>query len=84
MDWRLEQEIPVADEDFVQANGLWEVLGRQPGQQENFVKNVSAHLCGAHERVRKAAYGILRRVNKDLGARIEAATEANVAPSARL
>ncbi|OOQ83138.1 Catalase [Penicillium brasilianum] len=78
------EQIPVTDEDFVQANGLWQVLGRQPGQQENFVKNISGHLCGAHERVRKATYGMFRRVDKDLGARIEAATEANVAPSARL
>jgi catalase len=80
----LTNQIPVSDEDFVQANGLWQVLGRTPGQQENFVKNVSGHLCGAHERVRKATYGMFRRVNKDLGARIEAATEANVAPVARL
>ena len=46
------------------------------------MKNVSAHLCGAHKRVRKATHSILHRVNKDLGARIEAATNANVAPSA--
>ncbi len=50
------------------------------------MRNVSGHMCGAHERVRnlKATYGMFRRVNKDLGARVEAATEANVAPSARL
>jgi catalase len=80
----LAEQIPVTSEDYVQANDLWQVLGRQPGQQENFVKNISGHLCGAHERVRKATYQMFTRVNKDLGARIEIATEANVAPSARL
>jgi catalase len=37
----IAQQIPVTDEDFVQPNGLWEVLGRTPGQQDNFVTNVS-------------------------------------------
>ena len=48
--------------------------------------NISGHLCGAHERVRKATYEMFRRVNADLGARIQSATEANVtgAPPARL
>jgi catalase len=80
----MAEQIPVTDEDYVQANGLWQVLGRQSGQQENFVKNVSGHLCGAHERVRKQTYHMFSCVNKDLGARIEAATEANVTPVARL
>lgn len=61
-----------------------QVLGRQPGQQENFVKNVSGHLCGPHERVRKQTHQMFVRVNRDLSARIGAATEANVAPVARL
>jgi len=34
----------VTDEDFIQARGMWEVFGRQPGQQESFVRNVSGHL----------------------------------------
>jgi catalase len=82
----LAEQYPVTSEDYVQANGLWQVLGRTPGQQENFVGNISGHLCGAHERVRKATYEMFRRVNVDLGARIQAATEANVtgAPPARL
>jgi catalase len=82
----VSQQIRVTDEDFVQPNGLWQVLGRQPGQQENFVKNVSGHLCNAHERVRKQTYSMFHRINSDLGARIEKATEANVAgnPQARL
>ena len=69
---------PVTDEDFVQANGLWQVLGRQPGQQDNFVANVSGHLSGAHARVRRQTYGMFGRVNSTLGRRIEEATEAKV------
>ncbi|KAJ5728857.1 uncharacterized protein N7483_003365 [Penicillium malachiteum] len=80
----LAEQMPVTDEDYVQADGLWQVLGRQPGQQENLVKNISGHLCGAHERVRKQTYEMFRRVNKCLGARIEEATETNVTPTARL
>lgn len=80
------EQYPVTSEDYVQANGLWQVLGRTPGQQENFVSNISGHICGAEERVRKATYEMFRRVNADLGARIQSATEANVtgAPPARL
>ncbi|EEH04495.1 catalase isozyme P [Histoplasma capsulatum G186AR] len=75
----LAKQLPVTDEDFVQANGLWQVLGRQPGQQANFVKNVAGHLCNAEQKVRKAAYGMFNRVNKDLGSSIESSTEALVA-----
>ena len=69
------QQIPVSDEDFVQPNGLWEVLGRTPGQQDNFVRNVAGHLCAAKEPTRKRTYDLFRRVNKVLGARIEQETE---------
>lgn len=48
------------------------------------MKNVSGHLCGPHERVRKQTHQMFVRVNRDLSARIGAATEANVAPVARL
>lgn len=78
------EQIPVTSEDFVQANGLWQVLGRTPGQQENFVKNVSGHLSGANDRVRKQTYTFFTRINPDLGARIQKATEANVTERARL
>lgn len=69
------QQIPVTDEDFVQPNGLWEVLGRQPGQQDNFVDNVAGHLYAAREPVRRRTYEMFRRINKTLGARIERETE---------
>lgn len=77
---------PVTADDYVQANGLWQVLGRQPGQQENFVGNVAGHLSSAHPRVRKQTYDMFRRVNADLGARLEKATEAKTGDgkSARL
>lgn len=65
----------VTDEDFVQANGLWEVLGRQPGQQDNFVRNVSTHLQAAKPEVRERTYGMFGRVNPILGQRIKDATE---------
>ncbi|KAI2727200.1 hypothetical protein CBS147354_3918 [Penicillium roqueforti] len=82
----IAEQYPVTSEDYVQANGLWQVLGRTPGQQENFVGNISGHLCGADERVRKATYEMFRRVNADLGARIQSSTEAHItgAPPARL
>lgn len=69
------QQIPVTEEDFVQPNGLWEVLGRHPGQQDNFVNNVAGHLCAAQELVRRRTYEMFRRINKGLGARIEKETE---------
>jgi catalase len=65
----------VTDEDFVQPAALWEVLGRTPGQQDNFVRNVAGHLCGAREPTRKRTYEMFSRVNKKLGARIEAEAE---------
>lgn len=65
----------VTDEDYVQANGLWNVLGTQPGQQDNFVGNVSGHLSAAKEDTRKRTYEMFSKVDKDLGRRIQEATE---------
>ena len=69
------QQIPVTDEDYEQPAMLWAVLGRTPGQQDNFVSNVAGHLCSAKEPVRRRTYGMFRRINADLGSRIETATE---------
>ena len=69
------RQIPLTDEDFVQPAALWDVLGRTEGQQDNFVNNVAGHLSGAREPTRKRTYEMFRRVNKDLGARIEKETE---------
>ena len=74
----LSKQIPVTDEDYVQANGLWQVLGRTEGQQDHFVHNVSVHLCNAQEKVRQRTYGMFARVNADLGKRIEKSTEEQV------
>jgi catalase len=68
----------VTDEDFVQAKGLWDVLGRTPGQQQNLVHNVAVHLFGAVPEVRRRTYGMFSRVDGDLGRRIEEATEEQV------
>jgi catalase len=65
----------ITGEDFVQATGLWQVLGKQGGQQDNFVTNVSTHLCDADPRVRQRTYSMFTRVDRDLGKRLEEATE---------
>ncbi|MCJ1350869.1 MAG: peroxisomal catalase A [Icmadophila ericetorum] len=72
----ISQQLPVTNEDFYQPSLLWEVLGKQPGQQENFIKNVSGHLCAAKEPTRKRTYELFTRINKGLGAKIEKETEA--------
>ena len=69
------ERLEVTDEDYVQSTWLWEVLGRTPGQQDNLIYNVSSHLKGAHEVVRKRTYEMFGKVDKELGRRIEAATE---------
>ncbi|KAF2116894.1 catalase Cat [Lophiotrema nucula] len=66
------------DEDFVQPGMLWKVLGKQPGQQDNFMYNVAVFLSGAVEDVRKRTYGMFRRVDEELGRRIEEETERRV------
>lgn len=47
----------VTDDDFVQARGMWEVLGKQPGQHINFAKNVSDHLHFAIPEVQEETVG---------------------------
>jgi len=65
----------VVDDDFVQATGLWGVLGRTEGQQENFVYNVSSHLFAAKKEVRERTYKMFAKVDENLGARLEEASE---------
>jgi catalase len=71
----------VTDEDFVQPRMLWKVLGKQSGQQDNFVYNVSVHLSGAVAEVRRRTYGMFSNVDKELGRRIEEATEKKASES---
>lgn len=50
----------IGPEDFEQATGLWEVLGRQPGHQDRFVGNVADHLSKAKSsKIRNMVYGRL-------------------------
>jgi len=65
----------VTPEDYVQAKGLWDVLGKQPGQQDNFVGNVAGHLSAAKEDTRKRTYEMFSKVDEKLGARIAEETE---------
>lgn len=60
--------------DFVQAQGLWKVLGKQPGQQDNFVYNVSTHLCAARPEVQDNTFGLFTNIDPELGQRIREAT----------
>jgi len=65
----------ITPEDYVQAKGLWDVLGKQPGQQDNFVGNVAGHLCNAKEDTRKRTYEMFSLVDPVLGSRIREETE---------
>ncbi|OAA33093.1 peroxisomal catalase [Moelleriella libera RCEF 2490] len=65
----------VTDDDFAQATALWEVLGRTPGQQDNFVSNVAGHLCAAHADTRQRTYEMFKRVDRQLGAAIQEQAE---------
>ena len=65
----------VTDEDYIQAKGLWDVLGKEEGQQDNFVGNVAGHLSAAKKEVREKTYEMFSKVDSNLGARIAKATE---------
>lgn len=65
----------ITSEDYVQATGLWNVLGKQPGQQENFIHNVSGHLFAADQDTRTRTYDMFSLVDKTLGDRIAQETE---------
>jgi catalase len=65
----------IRDDDFVQAKGLWDVLGRTPGQQENYISNVAGHLNAAHVDTRNRTYAMFSRVDQSLGDAIKEQTE---------
>ena len=69
------QQLPVTEELFVQSAMVWEVLRGQEGQQDHFVGNVAGHLSAAKSAVRQRIYDMFTKINKDLGKRIEEATE---------
>jgi catalase len=72
----------MTDNDYAQAEGLWNVLGRTKGQQENFVHNVAVHLRDAIPEVQEKTFQMFERVNRDLGKRLRAETAkaANLQP----
>lgn len=50
----------IGPEDFEQATGLWEVLGREPGHQDRFISNVSGNIAGVtNDKLRAMVYGML-------------------------
>ena len=64
------------DADFVQPREFWEVLGRQQGQQQNFIYNVAVDLAMAVKKVRQQTYDTFRRIDKHLAEWLEKDTEA--------
>jgi len=64
----------VTDEDFVQAKGLLDVLGKQMGQQENFVYDISVNLKDALPVVQMKKFAMFSHVDSVLGQRIKTAT----------
>ncbi|KAE8443850.1 hypothetical protein EG329_001259 [Mollisiaceae sp. DMI_Dod_QoI] len=60
----------ITDDDFAQATALWNVLGTQPGQQENLVSNVAGHLRSAIPQVQEKTIEMFSRVDAELGSRI--------------
>ncbi|KAI0599972.1 heme-dependent catalase [Biscogniauxia sp. FL1348] len=73
----------VVPADYDQARIFWQkTLAAEKGQQDHFVSNVAGHLSAAVESVRKATYDMFTLVDKDLGARIQTETEAQVVKSA--
>lgn len=60
----IDFESALTDKDFVQPRIFWErTLAKEPGQQDDFVSNVSGHLAAAVESVRKATYGKLMSIH---------------------
>ncbi|RDW63355.1 catalase [Coleophoma cylindrospora] len=61
----------VEDDDFVQARDMWNVLGKEEGQQEILVCNVAGNVKAAIPRVRAETIAMFSRVDAGLGKRIE-------------
>ncbi|KAK9383710.1 catalase-like domain-containing protein [Kockiozyma suomiensis] len=65
----------VTDLDYEQPRGLWKVLGRTKGQQDNFVYNVVSHASAAKPEIQKRVVELFSRVDEELGDRIAAGFE---------
>lgn len=68
-------QFEVTEEDYVQPRALWQVLGRQEGQQEHLISNVSSHLKNARPDVRERTYAMFSKVDRDIGDWLSKATE---------
>jgi len=66
----------------VQPGRLWDVLGKQQGQQDALVYNISVHLSNAKKEVRERQYGHFDKVNAEFGKKVREATEAVAAKNA--
>ncbi|KAJ6789463.1 hypothetical protein PWT90_00264 [Aphanocladium album] len=63
-------------DDFVQATGLWKVLGKDPGHQDRFIGNLADNLSKVqHSQLRKLAIELFDGVDEDLGKRLRVAVE---------
>lgn len=71
---RVHWSAKVEDGDYKQAEGLWHVLGKQSGQQDNFVYNVAVHVQGAVPETQDRVFDMFSKINKDLGRRIREET----------
>ncbi|PWY71785.1 putative catalase [Aspergillus sclerotioniger CBS 115572] len=69
----------ISDVDFEQATGLWKVLGREEGHQDRFVENVALTVQKVtRKKLRGMVYDLFRRVDPQLGARLEAEVEGKI------
>ncbi|CAI7594200.1 unnamed protein product [Penicillium pancosmium] len=69
----------ITDDDFVQPAALWEVIGRESGHQDRVIENLVGSIKGVkYPELRKAAYELFGRVNKDLGSMLQQRTEAAI------
>ncbi|SPB52348.1 unnamed protein product [Aspergillus niger] len=64
------------EDDFVQARGLWKVIGKEEGHQERFFGNVAVHLGQVWSGpLRERVYELFSRVDPGLGEGVKKATE---------
>ncbi|KAI1928468.1 catalase A [Ophidiomyces ophidiicola] len=62
--------------DYEQAAALWKVLGREPGHQDRLIDNLADNVRRVTDpRLRSKVYELFGRVDRDMGARLSAATD---------
>lgn len=65
------------DIDFVQARGLYKVLGKQPGQQKNLAHNIGVHVAAARPDIQQRVLDMFGRVDEGLAADIKKEIDQN-------